>query len=616
MARKLIITGTAAAVALLGAVLFSPTDATAARGTAAFAPRGLPDPTTHPAVAFHGAQPQLRTTAVPPSSKGAAGCTDTDGSNVRVDIDCTNIGDAALLGRGQQQSSAAVAANPRNPANIIATSNDYREGDSRCGADFSTDGGRHWGGSLVPANFTTPGFATSRHYWDVGGLSSVAFDSSGEAYLVCDVFGRGSAGDDNDAGTGIIAFRSGDGGGSWSFPASLIDVRSGATNANNSVNKPWLAVDTGAHSPYRDRLYVAWVTYNRAGTSAEVSFAYSADHGASWHRTGAISGSSAGLCPVTTSAASGHRCDNDQFPEPVVAPDGTVYVVFQNFNTCTELHPECDPAAGDNHDQILLVRSRNGGQSFSAPVKVADYYEFPDCFTYTHQDQGLGCLPTAPLSQRSVFEGSNYPSAVATAHGVVVSFGSYLNAHSNPDRGNCRPNGVSTRSLPRYRGVGRTNGCNNDIVVSTSTDGMHFTGAHVPPWQLPSTNDEGTTYADQWWQWAAPTPDGRYAVAYYDRKYGSDQRTGSLDVSLRTSAGTRVRVTNRSLPPDNEFPDTGGYSVFMGDYLGLAVGTDGVAHPVWMDTRNPIFVSDPGDARLTDFAGYGTDLYTRALPGG
>ena len=43
----------------------------------------------------------------------------------------------------------------------------------------------------------------------------------------------------------------------------------------------------------------------------------------------------------------------------------------------------------DNRNQVLLARSTNGGQSFSAPVKVADYYDLPDCDTY----QGAGADP-------------------------------------------------------------------------------------------------------------------------------------------------------------------------------------------------------------------------------
>jgi hypothetical protein len=62
--------------------------------------------------------------------------------------------------------------------------------------------------------------------------------------------------------------------------------------------------------------------------------------------------------------------------------------------------------------------------------------------------------------------------------------------------------------------------------------------------------------------------------------------------------------------------DVDGGNVFLGDYMGLAVGSDGVAHPIWTDTRNPIFSpSTGGDVRELVPAGQGSDIYTRALSG-
>jgi putative transposase len=163
-------------------------------------------------------------------------------------------------------------------------------------------------------------------------------------------------------------------------------------------------------------------------------------------------------------------------------------------------------------------------------------------------------------------------------------------------------------------------GCNNDIVVSVSTDGgASFTGTTTPVAELPSVSDENprTQLADQWWQWAARNPKGGVTVAYYDRKYGGAQQTGFMDITMRRGNGSHVRVTNRSLPPTQEFPEAGASTgVFVGDYMGLAVGADGRAHPVWTDTRNPVFSpSTGGDVRELVKAGQGTDIYTRSLPG-
>jgi hypothetical protein len=445
------------------------------------------------------------TASVPgPSVAGSGGCRDDDGGNVRVNQDCTNQSDAPFLGRGQGQNETAIAVSPRNAGHLVAAQNDYRRGDGACGADWSHDGGRHWGSELAPLGFTAPGFTGARHYWDASGDPSVAFDSSGEAYLFCLAFNRGAPTSDvNVAASGLFLFRSADGGASWNFPGSAVKQSDGTgADGIGLLDKPYMAVDTGKGSRFRDRIYVAWAEYNVDFTADPIGFAWSDDHGASWNLVPAISGTSAQLCPVTFDGSPAGTCNANQFPQPFTAPNGDVYVVFQNFNNAVA-------AGGDNHNQVLIVKSTDGGAS--------------------------------------------------------------------------------------------------------------FTGTTTPVAELPSVSDENprTQLADQWWQWAARNPKGGVTVAYYDRKYGDAQQTGFMDITMRRGNGSHVRVTNRSLPPTQEFPEAGASTgVFVGDYMGLAVGADGRAHPIWTDTRNPVFSpSTGGDVRELVKAGQGTDIYTRSLPG-
>jgi hypothetical protein len=551
-----------------------------------------------------------------PSVSGTGGCNDVDGGNVRVNQECTNQSQAALLGRAQAQNETAIAVHPKNPRQLLAGQNDYRHGDGGCGADWSLDGGRHWGSGLAPHGFTAPGFTGARHYWSAAGDPSVAFDSSGEAYLFCLVFDRAAPTSDAEStASGLVLFRSPNGGASWNFPASPVKLTPGdGSDGIGMLDKPYMAVDTSRTSRFRDRIYVAWAEYNVDFTADPIGFAWSEDHGATWNLTGAISGTSPELCPVNFSGAPAGTCNANQFPLPFTAPNGDLYVVFQNFNNAL--------SGDDNRAQMLLVKSTDGGASFGPPVKVSDFNDLPDCLTYTGHDPFRSCVPTAPTSDRSIFRATNYPSAVAPSNRrIVVTLGSYLNRHSNPERGNCAPAGFNPDTgLPRYDGVGERNGCNNDIVVSVSDDaGASFTGTTAPVWELPSVNDErGGRLADQWWQWAATNPKtGRVAVAYYDRKYGDAQQTGAFDITMRRGNGDHVRVTNRTLPPTQEFPEAGASTgTFLGDYMGLAVGSDGVAHPIWTDTRNPIFSPSTGeDIRELVPAGQGSDIYTRALPG-
>ena len=117
------------------------------------------------------------------------------------------------------------------------------------------------------------------------------------------------------------------------------------------------------------------------------------------------------------------------------ASDGTLYVSWANFNTTN--------SGKDNHFQVLLARSTDGGKTFSTPIKAADYYELPDCDTYQGEgkDPGRACVPEKGTATNSVFRATNYPNVVvdpANPKHVVVTTGSYINADSN-EGGGCTP---------------------------------------------------------------------------------------------------------------------------------------------------------------------------------
>jgi hypothetical protein len=539
------------------------------------------------------------------------GCSDRDGSNVRANQECTNTSRVDLLGRGQSQNETVAAVNPNDPDNVLFGQNDYRNGDGSCGFDYSFDGGKELGDGLLPESFTAPGFLAPRHYWDASGDPVVAFDSSGYAYYACLQFNRGVTSDLGGDHSGIFVYRSANGGASWTFPGDPVVVDDGLGDVGLN-DKEWMIVDTSSESAFQDRVYVTWSRYNADFSAAVINESHSSDHGVTWSEPQEISGFDADLCPVTFSGAPAGTCDANQFSNVFTAPNGDAYVAFQNFNNAVA-------DDGDNHNQVLIVKSTDGGETWSGPVKVADFNDLPDCFTYTGQDAFRACVPTAPLSGTSIFRATNYPSGAATDDStVVIDFGSYINPHSNPTLGNCTPDGFSADTgLNLYVGVGEPGGCNNDILRSVSTDGgLTFTGTTTAPAELPAVIKDGTIPTDQFWQWSAKSPKtGQVVVAFYDRQYGDCQASGCMDITLRRSNGSFVRVTSDSMPPPNDFPAPNGFSTFFGDYMGLAVGSDGIAHPVWTDSRNPMFAYDPSaaDPRVPVFAGFGGDIYTASI---
>jgi hypothetical protein len=213
----------------------------------------------------------------------------------------------------------------------------------------------------------------------------------------------------------------------------------------------------------------------------------------------------------------------------------------------------------------------------------------------------VACVPEKGETSNSIFRAANYPSgAVNPLHPnqVVVTVGSYINRHSKESNG-CVPQGYNPDTFqPLYDGVKTPGACNNDIVISRSTNaGATFTGGTTNVRALPATR-AADNRTDQFWQWAAFDPNGHLGVSYYDRAYGNDETTGFSDVSLSGSSNgsdfATTRVTTASMPPPTQFEGT-----FFGDYSGLSVGADG-AHPFWMDTRDPdLFVCRDSAGRVT-----------------
>jgi hypothetical protein len=521
-------------------------------------------------------------------------CDGQRGSNVKVNQNCLNLSDSDLQGRSQAQNETAIAQDPNAPNHLVASFNDYRRGDGTCGAAWSVDGGETWQDSTVPNGFVRGrAYGAARQYFQAGGDTAVAWDTKGNAYLQCQLFMRGPGTTNNpDLSSAVYVFRStGNAGASWNFTGRPV-VETYDLTGTILQDKPYMTVDNTSGSPYQDRIYVTWTEFAADG-SAYIWESHSNDYGEHFSPRVLVSATSAFCTNTFGQGTPQGNCNENQFSQPFTGPDGALYVVYANFNNAV--------AGADNRNTMLLVKSTDGGATFGAPVKVADYYDLPDCATYqAGQDAGRACVPEKGATTYSVFRAANYPSgAVDPTHPnrVVVAFGSYIGPHSKETNG-CTPMGFSRFGNNTYTGVKTAGACKNDILVSVSTNGgTSFTGTATDPRMLTSAaprSAQATT--DQWWQWLAFTRGGRLAISYYDRQYGNDEVTGYSDFTVAgsndlTHFGVH-RVTSSSLPPPTQFPDAQGNSVFWGDYTGLAAL--GEAHPIWSDTRAPDLFLCPG----------------------
>jgi hypothetical protein len=541
-----------------------------------------------------------------PRGNGDKGCRDNIGSNIKVSTACQNITDADLAGRGQAQNGTSVAYDPNDPNVLVATANDYRDGDSDCDTYHSSDGGRTWQDSTPPTEFTRgqvqnanlPNFGTFREYWQAASNATVAFDTKGNAYMTCLMFNRGQpVAPGIDISSAILVYRStGNGGASWNFPGRYVraSVDTQGTAIPPFLDWHELTVDNHVGSPYQDRIYVTWTEFASTGTTF-IYESYSADYGETFSPPVLVSKDSP-LCTkdygLTHVSSTGElsNCTEDQLGEPFTGQDGNLYVAYQNFNNSNASDPS------DNRNQIFLSKSVDGGATFLPAVKATDFYDLPDCATYQNgASPGRACVPEKGDTTNSYFRAYNYPVGAVDPHDpsrVVVAEGSYINQHSNESTG-CIPTGFNEVRLTLYTGVKTPGACNNDIMLSVSNDaGASFTGTTTDPRDMPvvtTAPEQATT--DQFWPWLAYTPSGKLAISYFDRQYGNDENTGFSDVSLSGSTDLThfgiTRVTSSSMPPPTQFAGT-----YAGDYSGMAAPDKAIS--VWTDTRDPALFLCPG----------------------
>ncbi len=526
-------------------------------------------------------------------------CSGNRGSNIKVNQNCVTLTDSDLQGRGQANNETSISIDPNNPDHIVVSDNDYRRGDGSCITEYSLDGGKNWNDVTVPMSFSrgTNFGGYARQYWQSGGDTSVAWDTKGNAYLACQVFNRGAAVSSNpDASSAVYLYRSTqNAGASWNFTGRpTIEYYDPTGTAGVLEDKPYMTVDNHIGSPFQDHVYVTYTEFAADGTGY-IWATSSADYGEHFGPRVLVSKSSP-LCtqdygfPTKVSS-----CNENQDSQPFTGPDGALYVVYSNYNgSAGNIAPDAVTANSpvENYNQVFLVKSTDGGATFSDPVKVTDFYDLPDCDSYqgAGTNPGYGCVPEKGTTTNSKFRANNYPVGAVNPkdkNQVVVTIGSYINAHSNESNG-CVPKGYAADGQALYDGVKTAGACNNDIIVSTSNDGgTSFTGTTTNPRNLAVVTSKGNqTSTDQFWQWSTFSSEGKLVVSYYDRQYGDDETKAYSDISLSVSKNYKFdtfdakRVTTDSMPPATQFRGQ-----FLGDYAGLAVANH-KAYPAWADTRD------------------------------
>lgn len=494
---------------------------------------------------------------------------------------CTATGDDASNRRTDCEATApdnetTIADNPTNPANLIAGANDYQLTISGhhtyetalSRAHVSTDGGHTWSEYAVP-------FAG-----DFTGDPAIAFDASGRAYYATLSFNVAQGNSPNTTAPDVQVSTSTDGGKTWTSAARVAQGSGSARSKGRFLDKEYIAAWGNGN---------AIVTYTTFFDGTKGSYLSSPIYdtvthngGRTWSTPVQISGS-APFC--TGSGQSGaNACDQDQVAVPTVTPDGRVFVAFENGPA---------PGSPDFDDQYLTVEvSPSTGARIAGPFQVAPLqdgtadYPIDADGRQTYQD-----------SQFRTWSAGNIAADPAQPGTLTVTWSDMRNSPS-----------VDTGDTDPYTTV-----TNSDVFASVSTDyGRTWSAPHLVPGGNGSAND-------QWFPWAAYSPNGTLGITFSDRSY--DPANHKYGQTLATSSDNGATFTARQVstalsdPTANNrwfavtvnqaFPKA---TLFIGDYTGLTYDSNGNAHPIWTDLRN--------DVTFAGASGHDEQTVTATVPPG
>jgi hypothetical protein len=291
------------------------------------------------------------------------------------------------------QNEPSVAVNPRNAAIVVAGSNDYcaeiQNGSGNVWAGYyrSTNGGATWTNSLVPgypADTSAAGTASPTHgSCAAAGDPTQAFDGAGRLFYGFICFNRAKP----TNGSVYVATYDQDG----ARYVRTVRVDRGTPSVwglfQDKIN---VTAD-----PVSGNVYVLWAQYPGQAANNTLHFARSTDHGQTFSK------------PVRITPGLGE----EQFADATVGPDGTLYVTFRAI-----AHQK------STADGIWLVRSNDGGASFSAPQLVAGITPFDSTQFSGSGADTCGDGPFACPSGLTFARFSSQSAVAADARGVHVVY--------------------------------------------------------------------------------------------------------------------------------------------------------------------------------------------------
>ena len=555
-------------------------------------------------------------------------------------------------------NETAIAVHPTNPNLLLAGSNDYQitfKGNTSIvqvpsGFFFSSDGGGTWIDGELPLRGSlgggdpAPAFDLKHNQMVFASLSFVC----GQFAPVCTrgniMFASSPLGPNATAPTGPIV---------WHDTIVATGSASDRSAQQHFLDKEWIAVDNYPSSPHFGNIYIVYQRFRIESGSYDESptmLVKSEDGGLTWTRPVEISGRNPVYCTFQddaddTAAVNGatspqgtvegpedpFACDQDGFSYPVVAPDGTLYVQFDNEQNLAayELPQHYD-------SQIMLVSSRDGGDTFEGEVPAAANQT--GCVRVSGQAPGTPrpgfsnpCIvPVHIVNKEDSYDSFSAGSTGAAVPDYPINVAGRTTLTGHQFRVNSAGTiavGPNTAAPAGYRlwivfadnlnGTRPGNGLpamqppapdpqvvpvtNTDVFYAYSDDGGLTwvggdTGGVSGPGRLRANPPD--VEADQWFPWADTNKTtGTLVIGYMDADVDGPVRDGygfsNVNVPIGAGAGAPLVVSSAVSHPNNSLfflagvPGCVTCSTFIGDYNGLVVDRNGEVHSTWTDMRRP-----------------------------
>ena len=333
-------------------------------------------------------------------------------------------------------------------------------------------------------------------------------------------------------------------------------------------------------------VYYANIGFNRVDNSDAIFVSVSHDGGLSWDK------------PVLVANSGGSTFFNDKVWVGADPTNGEAYVSWTRFKD--------NPQTGYVESPIVASHTSNYGSTWSGWTNVSGQYRFDQGSVPIVGNDGAVYISFEGAVQADGFNDYNIV-AKSTNHGVswtqkVVSRNTDENFPIFAGRGvlsglHFRTNTFPALTVDRVTGRLHMAWADNSLGTSALTSTQVFTqsSADGVSWTAPVRVTTGS--ADRIYPWVAARG-GKVVVSYYTREFAGPLEidfAASVSTNGGASFGAPIRLTEQSSDPGIQF--TAG--AFIGDYTGISVGSDNVAHAIWTDFRGKPGTTAPNQDAVT-----------------